>query len=71
MQSGNKTSNNKQQHDSSFKKVDADKPADVNVVAAHNQAEADMEQDPDLNNEPDPAADLDEGELARLDNDNH
>jgi hypothetical protein len=40
------------------------------VVAAHEQAEADMEKDPDLNSEPDPAADLDEGEIARLDNDN-
>ncbi len=36
------------------------------VTEALEQAEADMEQDPDLNTEPDPAADLDEGELARL-----
>ncbi len=36
------------------------------VTEALEQAEADMEQDPDLNIEPDPAADLDEGELARL-----
>jgi hypothetical protein len=40
------------------------------VAAAHEQAEADIEQDPELSSKPDPAADLDEGELARLDNDN-
>ncbi len=40
------------------------------VIAAHEQAEADIEQDPDLNAANDPGADLDEGELARLDNDN-
>ena len=30
------------------------------------QAEKDISNDPDLSPEPDPAADLDEGELARL-----
>ncbi len=37
-----------------------------NVTEALKQAEKDIEKDADLNNEPDPAADLDEGELARL-----
>jgi len=36
------------------------------VVAAHDQAVKDMEEDADLNSKPDPAADLDEGEVARL-----
>ncbi len=40
------------------------------VIAAHDQAEKDMENDDDLNIQPDPAADLDEGEMARYeDND--
>lgn len=39
-----------------------------NVIAAHDQAEKDMEEDPDLNTAPDPAADLDEGEIARFEN---
>ena len=39
---------------------------DKKVIEALEQAEADMEQDPDLSTGPDPAADLDEGELARL-----
>ena len=38
------------------------------VIAAHEQAEKDMDQDPDLKPAPDPAADLDEGELARFEN---
>lgn len=41
-----------------------------NVIAAHNQAEKDMEEDPDLNTKPNPKADLDEGEVVRFeDND--
>ncbi len=39
---------------------------DEKVTEALEQAETDMEQDPDLSTKPDPAADLDEGELARL-----
>jgi hypothetical protein len=39
---------------------------DEKVTEALKQAETDMEQDPDLSTEPDPAGDLDEGELARL-----
>lgn len=40
------------------------------VIAAHDQAEKDMEEDDDLNSQPDPTADLDEGEMARFeDND--
>jgi hypothetical protein len=34
------------------------------VAEAHEQADKDIEKDPDF--QPDPAADLDEGELARL-----
>jgi len=41
-----------------------------NVVAAHDQAEADIENDPDMAMDEAPGDDLDEGELARLDNDN-
>jgi len=41
-----------------------------NVVAAHDAAEQDIEQDPDLGPAEDPGADLDEGELAALDNSN-
>lgn len=37
-----------------------------NVIAAHDQAAKDMEDDIDLNSKPDPTADLDEGEIARL-----
>jgi hypothetical protein len=40
------------------------------VAAAHDAAEQDIEQDPDLGTTDDPAADLDEGEIARLDNSN-
>ena len=36
------------------------------ISEAHTQADKDIEKDPDLTNKPDPAADLDEGELARL-----
>lgn len=40
-----------------------------NVIAAHDQAEKDMEEDPDLNPTQNPADDLDEGEIARLKDD--
>ncbi len=36
------------------------------VTEAHEQAEKDIEMDPDLNLKPEPGDDLDEGELARL-----
>jgi hypothetical protein len=36
------------------------------VIAAHDQAVKDMEDDPDLNTKPNPKADLDEGEMARF-----
>ncbi len=36
------------------------------VEEAHDQAEKDIEMDPDLSSEPKPGDDLDEGELARL-----
>jgi hypothetical protein len=37
-----------------------------NTNAAEKSAEADIQKDLDLNPPPDPGADLDEGELARL-----
>ena len=37
-----------------------------NTGEALKQAEKDISKDPDLSPEPDPAKDLDEGELARL-----
>ncbi|MBA2249893.1 MAG: hypothetical protein H0W12_06835 [Chitinophagaceae bacterium] len=42
--------------------------SDINpvVIAAHIQADKDIEKDPDLGITPDKADDLDEGELARL-----
>lgn len=39
------------------------------VVRAHEEAEKDIEEDPDLTPNPEPGDDLDEGELAQLDND--
>jgi hypothetical protein len=39
-----------------------------NILAAHEQAEADIENDPEMSMGDEPGADLDEGELARLDN---
>ncbi len=48
----------------------ADSAAKENAAAAHDEADKDIENDPDLAATNDPAADLDEGELARLDNSN-
>lgn len=42
------------------------KPGTGPLTEAHEQAEKDIEKDPDLNLEPKPGDDLDEGELARL-----
>jgi hypothetical protein len=39
-------------------------PVEESVIKAHEEAEKDIEQDPDF--QLDPAADLDEGEIARL-----
>ncbi len=36
------------------------------IEEAHEQAEKDIEMDPDLSSKPEPGDDLDEGELARL-----
>ena len=36
------------------------------AIAAHKQADKDIEQDPDLTTKPRPEDDLDEGELARM-----
>lgn len=46
--------------------VQAGKGNPQNGVPAHEAAEADMLQDPDLNNTAGPDDGLDEGELARL-----
>lgn len=37
---------------------------DESVIAAHDQAEKDMSEDPDLNLQPSPEDDMDEGEAA-------
>lgn len=39
------------------------------VIAAHDQAEKDMQEDDDFNNRPSPENDLDEGEMARFEGD--
>ncbi len=39
---------------------------DEKINEAHEQAESDIEKDPDLSTKPKPGDDLDEGELARL-----
>ena len=39
-----------------------------NVLKAHEQAEKDIEKDPELSIGPEKGDDLDEGELAKLDN---
>ena len=65
MQKGNKNKDQKNQS----KPEETTQPnsnQDEKVTEALEQAEADMEQDPDLSTGPDTAADLDEGELARL-----
>ena len=41
-------------------------PDNNDTIKAHKEADKDIEQDPDLSDTPDPADDLDEGELARL-----
>jgi hypothetical protein len=41
-------------------------PKDEAVIAAHEQAEKDIELDGDLNMKPEPIDDLDEGESARF-----
>ena len=50
---------------SSHNKSDHQKEKKI-ISAAHEEAEKDMEQDPDLSLKPRPEDDLDEGELARL-----
>lgn len=40
------------------------------VTVAHEEAEKDMEQDDDLNSKPAPEDDLDEGEMARFEDQN-
>lgn len=53
----NKTTENKRNNSS---------PQPPEVIKAHTEADKDMEKDPDLTSDPGPAADLDEGELARF-----
>lgn len=43
-----------------------EKPEAEKIREAHELAEKDIENDPDLSMEPTPEDDLDEGELARL-----
>ncbi len=51
----------------SEKKSSLEKKVDKDPVAqAHEQAEKDIEKDPDLNLKPKPGDDLDEGELANF-----
>lgn len=40
------------------------------MISAHDEAEKDMEKDDDLNTKPSPEKDLDEGEIARFEDDN-
>lgn len=63
MQKANK---NKDQKNKPEETTQTNSGQDEKVTEAHDQAEADMEQDPSLSLEADPGADLDEGELARL-----
>ncbi len=72
MQPGNTTNtpDPQQQNQNTAGNAATKQSTDEHVTEAHEQAEADMEQDPDLNSQPDPTADLDEGEIARLDNGN-
>lgn len=55
----------KNQPDKPVKAAD-DTENSKNYMPAHDQAEKDMEKDPDLNSKPNREDDLDEGELARL-----
>ena len=48
------------------KKYSETKPEDEEIKEAHELAEKDIENDPDLSMKPKPGDDLDEGELARL-----
>lgn len=41
-------------------------PKDDAVIAAHNEAEKDIEEDGELSHKPEPIDDLDEGESARF-----
>jgi hypothetical protein len=59
-----KVSDTKSSANSKELKSNQDKPK--KILEAHTQAEKDIAKDLDLTNKPDPAADLDEGELARL-----
>ena len=47
-------------------KADPTSHTPPNIIAAHKQAEEDIENDPDLSTKPLAEDDLDEGELARL-----
>ncbi|HEY4208573.1 MAG TPA: hypothetical protein VGM31_17225 [Puia sp.] len=57
----------------STKNKTTDKPLtdeQAKIVQAHRDADDDIRQDPEMDMEPERGDDLDEGELARLDNSN-
>lgn len=56
--------NTDKQHNAEGRKGNQNDPE--HTSEALKQAEKDINNDPDFSPEPDPAADLDEGELARL-----
>ena len=57
----------------SIKNKPADKPLsdeEAKVQQAHRDADEDIQHDPEMDMDPEEGDDLDEGELARLDNSN-
>ncbi len=54
-----------EKEDSNLKKQESDNKEEP-VILAHEEAEKDIEKDPDLNLDPEFGDDLDEGELAKL-----
>lgn len=52
--------------DKSLDKKNYHQKENQNILAAHKEADKDIERDPDLSSKPSPTDDLDEGELARL-----
>jgi hypothetical protein len=62
--------NNGNRSTASDKETTANKAVDPNTIPAAEQAADDISQDPDLAPDESDTADLDEGELARVDNSN-
>jgi hypothetical protein len=57
----------------STKKKTTEKPLsdeEAKLIQAHRDADEDIREDPEMDREPERGDDLDEGELARLDNSN-